>query len=389
MLSLAKVAVVLGATAWRIDALKSGKPALALGSNTDEVDDIADAVDEDVDEESLEYGSWQVNYEKTPLRRHGSDAPMEELCSNQGRIDAIRGFQKHFEGKWSSRIHEAFGNVTTKAMLTIGDWHSNPMLRNFMAFADIVSTADKTPLVVVNAALDTSGHDACLGLRSDGIVKGAHLEVRCVDLAGWLPDECFVDDRKNGTNGFGSCAYSFIVWTKPVILLAAVEASEKGVLMMDTDVVLYQNLLNYTDTNFGQKKYGIFAVGLDGPRAIGHPNTGSVFVTKNVLPEMHTWVALEENYINESYVDQSPFRPMLWNKTFREDMIEWFPRAVVGQCGGKGEWATHYTCTISKPSHMARRGDWYQTKLALAKMHRRGDLKVIYSHDGRGQRLKQ
>merc|ERR1712032_1750632 len=107
-----------------------------------------------------------------------------------------------------------------------------------------MTARENETVIIANVALDADSFRSCEDFRSSQSSPSL-LQVRCIDLTGWLPSDLFMieaerDPQHNGklgNLGFGTCAFNYVVWTKPVVFLAAVQANAKGVLMIDTDVL--------------------------------------------------------------------------------------------------------------------------------------------------------
>ncbi|CAK0791556.1 unnamed protein product, partial [Prorocentrum cordatum] len=101
-----------------------------------------------------------------------------------------------------------------------------------------------------------------------------------------------------GVRGTGTCRYNMIIWTKPHILKSALQASSHGVLMIDTDVVVRQDILQESVQRLTQKKGASIVTGIENTRA-DRINTGTVFITptgRMFTEIMDEWIKENSNY---------------------------------------------------------------------------------------------
>lgn len=310
---------------------------------------------------------------------------LEAGCEPSARQGTALIFQRHFEESWAGKVEHAFRRIDGPVYMVVGDGRSSLLLRNWFMFAEKVAADEHTTISVVSVSLDAKGFDACRGMVAG--LKGVAVE--CLDLSGWLPEEFFTTaaqkDNEKGGASVGSCAYNFIIWTKPVILRAALRATAHGVLMIDTDVVMYKNLLPYAARAMRENATVTVVTGRE-YRFTGNfwgANTGTVYVQQDRSQDrMDEWVTRDAETLNDEHGDQAAFHLMFKSKWYRyrkwhEERdsnghkvrtSEWLPgmhkqllkipNEIVGQCAEKGEYATHYNCYTNKLGTMKRKGAW-------------------------------
>merc|ERR1719420_836843 len=86
---------------------------------------------------------------------------------------------------------------------------------------------------VAKVNLDVESYEFCVNRA-----KNSNVKLNCVDLSTWLPN---VNEDQTRIE-FGDCKYNLLVWTKPAVLLRAVEARTKGILLLDLDVLIHDDL---------------------------------------------------------------------------------------------------------------------------------------------------
>mmetsp|Transcript_3952 Transcript_3952/g.11159 ORF Transcript_3952/g.11159 Transcript_3952/m.11159 type:complete len:399 (-) Transcript_3952:72-1268(-) len=274
-------------------------------------------------------------------------------CAAEERATLARSLQQRYKEQFESKIEDVFQSVERPAYLTVGEARNKALLRNFLAHVQEVTRADDVSSTVVAVQLDGDGMVECeWAAEHYGTTR---LDVRCVSLAGWLPNEFFGPGVNSGP---GTCVYNMIIWSKPEIFRTAVNVSDHNVLLIDTDVVVYHDMFKLGEEAFRNYTDAKMAVTheLHGRR---NPNTGVVLGTKEGIRMIERWSEENINCVNEFAGDQTAFSNLakfggeFWKALAVIRMPE------VGQCGNRGIWATHYNCLGGRKKRvMKNRGDW-------------------------------
>jgi len=294
------------------------------------------------------------------------DWDLDQTCVPENRKTAVRLLQKAFDERLAQGVRDAFAAAEGSVYMTVGEWHTNKMFSNFLAHMKLMSLRDDAVVTVVNAALDEPGHDECEADRRVLAERApaSKLQVVCINLASWLPRPFFSADPTPYDTGyvrFGDCFYSFLVWTKPVVYHAAVDAAKEGVMMVDTDVILYHDLVTYVKQNFANREK-LLVTGREGPRG-WKANTGTVFANRASLDIIEAWRDDQINWINDTYVDQKSLYTVLGydpGRPGQDKLGVWqsMNQSVVGQCARAGTQAKHYSCLGYKVKKMFKEGEW-------------------------------
>jgi len=362
--------------AWRsgptllASALLAAAPAAGLQRLTDEEDPLALArvIREELSSPEDEY---DIPYEIALTRGGFNDGedpsgqllannagPQSAQCEPDNRAKVAEGFLDALNKDYKPRFAAAFKGVKEPAYLTVGDWRFKQMFRNFMVHAHNLTCGSSDHIVAVNVGLDKKSYDECQAVAK-GIVQPSNVgskgkfELRCIDLSGWLPKELFLESAAQAW----SCAYNMVLWTKPHIIQAAVEAAEQPVMMIDTDVILHQNVLKIAPAVLAACKGCVAITGRE--YASEHKqNTGTVYSGKAGLPLLREWAAVDPDFLNAKEGDQSAMQNLMQTNAMLQRQLAVFALAEVGECGIPGSHATHYNCLTGKKVNMEMRGHW-------------------------------
>jgi len=303
---------------------------------------------------------------------------LEESCKPENRASAADALLPFFHEHFADSVRKAFASIGGPAMLTIGDGHSNALFFNFMAHVNRTVVEEKVNLPVVNVALDAVGMKGCeatqkriaatspgsgfmsrLRRKLSGKRQQPTTVLKCLSLEGFLPSELSPTDQAAGVRGTGTCRYNIIIWTKPHILKAALQASSHGVLMIDTDVVVRQDILQESVQRLTEKKGASIVTGIENTRA-DRINTGTVFMapTGRMFTEiMDEWISENSNYLSDDHGDQAALQAVfLTNHRLHQFAVTYGDS--VGQCSRPARVATHYNCYANKLAPMKLQGDW-------------------------------
>jgi len=309
---------------------------------------------------------------------------LEESCKPENRASAADALLPFFHEHFADSVRKAFASIGGPAMLTIGDGHSNALFFNFMAHVNRTVVEEKVSLPVVNVALDALGMRGCEatqkrlaatspGAGGSGLVSRLKRRLsrkqqqpvpgvpvlKCLSLEGFLPSELSPTDQVAGVVGTGTCRYNIIIWTKPHILKAALQASSHGVLMIDTDVVVRQDILQESVQRLTEKKGASIVTGIENTRA-DRINTGTVFMSpagRMFTEIMDEWISENSNYLSDDHGDQAALQAVfLTNHRLNQFAVTYGD--AVGQCSRPARVATHYNCYANKLAPMKLQGDW-------------------------------
>lgn len=272
------------------------------------------------------------------------------LCEAQ----AVLALQQAFYSNFSRQVASAFESAFIGTYLTVGDSRGSSFFGNWLANAKILTDANRNShMHVVHVALDQGAVTACHNLR-DALDAASHLSLDCVSLAGWLPAQVFEGDRRDGT-----CESNLVLWTKPHILKAAIASSPHPVLLIDTEVIVHQDLLSLA-SNLLLKSEGHKQM-VAGQDLKGLANTATVFATKVSLPLLLQWAEQAGKCLHGREADQGALQHVL--SAYTQSTLEHFDIGDVGQCAKKGRFATHYSCMSRKHVGEAMKGnrDWVVT----------------------------
>mmetsp|Transcript_30276 Transcript_30276/g.84930 ORF Transcript_30276/g.84930 Transcript_30276/m.84930 type:complete len:591 (+) Transcript_30276:64-1836(+) len=350
-------------------ALLAAGPAAGLQRLTDEEDPLALArvIREEIASPEDEY---DIPYEIALTRgEFDGDDPTGQLSANtvgqqseqcvpEKRAKVAEGFLRTFDKDYKPRFAAAFKGVKESAYLTVGDWRFKQMFRNFMVHAHNLTCGTSDHIVAVNVGLDKASYNECQAVAK-GIVQPSNVgskgkfELRCIDISGWLPKELFAESAAQAW----SCAYNMVLWTKPHIIQAAVEAAEQPVMMIDTDVILHQNVLKIAPGVLAACKGCIAITGRE-YASENRQNTGTVYSGKAGLPVLREWARVDPDFLNAKEGDQSAMQHLMQTNPDLHSQLAVFNLAEVGECGIPGSHATHYNCLTGKKVNMEMRGHW-------------------------------
>jgi hypothetical protein len=285
-------------------------------------------------------------------KRGGRDVGLETSspgCSPEERLKTAAQLEKSFADKWRSSVADVFSQEESGTYLSIGDWRAGPLLGNWLSHAGRAGDVEGG-IHLVNVALDKGGMTGCRNLQR-AMEAGSAVRLTCVSLAGWLPDRYF-----EGDTHMGSCDYNMILWTKPNILKAAVESSQHAVLMIDTDVLLYKDLLKLGKQKFARNSDKKLITGRE---KNNQANTGTVYATRwDSMPFLEAWVRANNKCLNGQMGDQSAMQHVIHYEPGMRLALETFQRGEVGECAIKGKYATHYNCVGNKHKAMRENEEW-------------------------------
>lgn len=282
-------------------------------------------------------------------------------CLPGMRAGVAKGLLEVFNREYKPRVMAAFSGVSESAYFTVSDSRFQDMFRNFLVHAHQLSCASSDRIVVVNAALDKESFQECNSLdivQPTNVVPGtkSSFTLRCIDLSGWLPQKILQHSDQPNFQPW-SCAYNMLLWTKPQIALAAVEAANHPVMMIDTDVILHQNLLSLAQTTLARCNTCVAITGCE-YMSDNKPNTGTVYTHKAGLPLLREWANADTIFMNAKEGDQSALQSLMSSNSSLRARMRVFSLAELGECGIAGSHATHYNCLTDKRDHMIKSGHW-------------------------------
>mmetsp|Transcript_121769 Transcript_121769/g.327055 ORF Transcript_121769/g.327055 Transcript_121769/m.327055 type:complete len:612 (-) Transcript_121769:91-1926(-) len=351
-------------------ALLAAGPAAGLQRLTDEEDPLAlarvirDEIASPEDEYDIPFeialtrGQLSDAEDPTGQLLANSEGQQSAQCEPEKRAKVAEGFLETFNRDYKPRFAAAFKGVKESAYLTVGDWRFKQMFRNFMVHAHNLTCGTSDHIVAVNVGLDKASYNECQAVAK-GIVQPSNVgskgkfELRCIDISGWLPKELFAESAAQAW----SCAYNMVLWTKPHIIQAAVEAAEQPVMMIDTDVILHQNVLKIAPGVLAACKGCIAITGRE-YASENRQNTGTVYSGKAGLPVLREWARVDPDFLNAKEGDQSAIQSLMSSNASLRAQLAVFAQAEVGECGIAGSYATHYNCLTGKKEHMMRVGHW-------------------------------
>jgi len=148
-----------------------------------------------------------------------------------------------------------------------------------------------------------------------------------------------------------------LLWTKPHIAVAAVEAAAHPVMMIDTDVILHQNVLKLAPRVLSECKGCVAITGRE-YASENKQNTGTVYSDKAGLPLLKEWARVDPEFLNAKEGDQSAMQNLMEKSSELHKQLAVFNLQEVGECGITGSHATHYNCLTGKKVNMIRQGHW-------------------------------
>lgn len=234
------------------------------------------------------------------------------------------------EETYGPRMREVMAKLDSPAYLTVSGGYLKP-LANYLVHLQQVGIAEGRSMSAVSVMMDQTGIDACRAMERN---LGA-MSMVCLDLTGWI-------DTYHEPHSY---PYQYW-WAKPVIYKLAVESSNHGVMLTDLDVVIYQDLIDYTASVF--RKHEDIAIACSSELGNFNWNTGIMYAEKKSLPVLQLWVQENHCYFQKEFGDQSAI-----NSVFNRNMsqlgsgamrVYTFPRSVVNQLCVKGTHAGHYNC---------------------------------------------
>jgi hypothetical protein len=161
-------------------------------------------------------------------------------------------------------------------------------------------------------------------------------------LSGWLSTGYALFSRFDvPAHGIlAGCDSSFTTWTKPVILKAAVEASDHPVMMVEPDVVLYTDLMTLGADLLNHSSNATMIAGLEGN---GRADTGTIYAAKESIPALSAWARQGSQCLNSREVDRGALQQLVHDSGDENGTQEEACRdAVVGdRCYEMVTWARH------------------------------------------------
>mmetsp|Transcript_57873 Transcript_57873/g.179848 ORF Transcript_57873/g.179848 Transcript_57873/m.179848 type:complete len:348 (-) Transcript_57873:100-1143(-) len=149
-----------------------------------------------------------------------------------------RHYEKFYES-FADRFAKLFASQERATYSIVAEVRELRLLKNSLLHLADVRSRTKADMMVTVIALDEDTNEACIGYQNH-----PHLRRRldCVNLAGWIDDDFLGLQRENK---YQSGVYKFMVATKPLLFYNAVKASRFGVLALDADVIVRDDLLGY------------------------------------------------------------------------------------------------------------------------------------------------
>jgi len=259
----------------------------------------------------------------------------------------MQQLQMAFYANYSRKVAAVFENNYIGTYLIVSDGRRSPFFGNWVANAKLMTDAhEHSHMSIVNVALDEGAVAACDNVRR-ALLDSGSISLSCVSLAGWLPATVLEGDSR-----VGSCENNVALWTKPHILKAAVAVSNHPVMMIDTDVILYKDLMtlgaNMLLGSNGSKQM------VAGEEGHGLVNTGTVFASRVSVPLLLQWAEQVGHCMFSKEADKGALQHVIHyggNPT-----VETFALNLVGQCEKKGRFATHYNCVAEKKKVATMKG---------------------------------
>lgn len=286
------------------------------------------------------------------IRKHGKQPTAEHKCnaSVPGFAENLRKLKARFKPEWREQLQDAVQLCEAMPILMIANNKETCLLDNFLAHADSVPRG----LDVLVAGLDQTTVDAC----ESATTSLQNVKLQCFDFSTWISD--FAQGHTNWTpdemrsENFGSCMYKATVWTK-VVLLEVAAAKSSGVLFMDADIVLHDDLPAWVEANREDDALLMF-----GDEGNDKPNSGTVWAGPNSTGVLKKWydAIQEDEVLLPAASTQAGINFLLKTNPGLEDHIQILPRSAVGQCSKKGKFASHYNCVKSKVRKMKTHGHW-------------------------------
>lgn len=245
-------------------------------------------------------------------------------------------------------MRKTFGSLKEPAYTLSNSMHLTCMVDNFLV---MLSQAVAKKTVVVLLSLDQESHSFCTGRKNE-----PHIDLRCVDLTGWIEEPpAKKETLKSNGLAFDSCLYIKVTWTKPVLLYHASGMAPHGLIMIDSDIVVHGDLFQWVKEN--RDADAAIITGDDG--GWKQPNSGTIYADENSkwLLERWTDTAGTEEVIQSPRGEQEALFVAL-KRTKKWKLLQTFPKQAVGQCGRRGQLATHFNCLGQKIVEMTKRGLW-------------------------------
>lgn len=233
-------------------------------------------------------------------------------------------------------------------LLLIADSRNACMLDNFIAHTQTHIPGGKIVLIT----LDEPSQNYCLRQSSS---SNFSMKMHCVDFSRWWQQKQVAFGKHLVASGehaaFGSTNYHLVCWLKPVALSIALQAVEKGILLIDLDVVLSGNLLDWCIKNDDPATLMMFG------DEHGEINSGTVFATKRTGVDnfMKAWLA--EARLDHVTADQGALQGLLRAKP-KDYPVKMMPLNITGTCNAIGKLATHANCNHDKISRLKEIGFW-------------------------------
>jgi len=295
--------------------------------------------------ESLELGEGEE-------RKAAVDAAWGSGCTKI----VTRHYEKFYES-FADRFAKLFASQERATYSIVAEVRELRLLKNSLLHLADVRSRTKADMMVTVIALDEDTNEACIGYQNH-----PHLRRRldCVNLAGWIDDDFLGLQRENK---YQSGVYKFMVATKPLLFYNAVKASRFGVLALDADVIVRDDLLGYA---MKEARGRTTIVTSDDSAFHKHSanttNTGIVLATPKSRDIIRQWA---ENMPGGCMGQgDMPVFNMLRKKSVRVfKSVKLIPDELVAGGGRDAKYAGHYdNCGPTlrdKINVMKRNGEWW------------------------------
>jgi hypothetical protein len=203
------------------------------------------------------------------------------------------------------------------------------MADNFLVHMSSMAEHSKASQALIFVALDKRSMEYCNTHAAPE--STTWLSVHCLDISGLVPEV-------HGNQKFDACPYVLATWSKPVVLLHAIQAFPQGALLTDTDVLWRDNLFPWL--NERHESDGAMWASDEGK---GRVNTGVMFATQNHTGLIKEWLKTtkDPSIVSRGTGEQVGLQKVVGNST-NPKALRIIPRTVIGQCASGGSHATHY-----------------------------------------------
>mmetsp|Transcript_74547 Transcript_74547/g.198018 ORF Transcript_74547/g.198018 Transcript_74547/m.198018 type:complete len:358 (-) Transcript_74547:69-1142(-) len=281
----------------------------------------------------------------------------EDILKPEDIVQRYKDFDESFAGTYQAH----FASHERATYMIMAEAREIPLLKNALAHLADVQHRTQADMMTTIVALDTEVQEVC---QSYSLTLQGRID--CVNLTGWMPGRVL----GNISNCFGSAPYKFVISMKPFLLYKALEASRFGILNMDADVVVRDDLLGYVQKESAVRGQSIVASVESATNAsntevvwTNRTNTGVLYAMPRALRIINGWRNAMAGRDWGRLGDQAAFNYLRRHFPLINASVDSIPIGMVAGGGWKAVYAGHYnSCGLTvaeKIDFMKVNGEWH------------------------------